>query len=1367
MADKVRQGFRFAFGGMNTRNAPDALPPNKYPYAQNIRAVGDQSVRTRPGLEFSFTTASHNTDMRAYCTIGTDNKPRLLVHNDSGAVFLDNGVQKAVVGNGGPFLGASMIPYRPNQSPQSWMYIGNSQGYRKLSAPDGSNNVTSLKVGIAEPQWAPNDVARLEVCPDGFQYNEFTATAASWAVNSTPPTGAPADATRNLFSDASTDTVVAAFADPASVSPAAKTRYSVQITQKVLSPPFIQYQVGETVTFSGTGLSAEIEDVVPPINSGVALTIQAIYYFSGATGSCIIVPSQAQVDPTVPVVDALGQPVAAGTPLPGQMAGMRRGSLVQLGGSEVVLVLNVTTGPQGGIAFECSTTGAFAAGAAIIGIPAIVCASTATPSGTITASQINSALTAGIATLTQTLATNPFNLALGSYGTPQQDDLVHVSLLVNTPANVTELKLLFDVGDGTFTQNVLYYAVRVSALQAAFANSITQLTAVQTVAQQDLVSSLPGRQYSIDSEGNPVDTGAIEATQPSASTESATGSSQWTEVIFAISDLTRIGDDQTKTLANCVSVQILANVSGAVNLSFGSLWVGGGGQPDVGESGAPYFYRVRPRSAATGAKGNPSESTRYGVLPRRQRNIVSLPSASYDAQIDTWDVFRYGGTTLSWRLIGAATSNASTFIDNYFDDSARGGEALEFDNFEPWPSVDVPFQGTVGDGNVTAITVYGTAIKITASTFPATITKWLPGTLITLNGQATYTLWNRPVAVSGGYLFRIQEDAGAPSVTVVSVTEPNVANQNLPYLWGPDANGVIFGVGDPLRPGALYSSKQFAPDATPNNIYDLTPPSEPLLGGDVIDGLAIVASSSRWWALQRAFGTPNRWFPIEMPAGRGLAAPWGHCTDGKFEYFWAKDGIYLMSVLGYAVSITDADLYNLFPHDGVAGMNVTYAGKTVYAPDYKYAGQFRLSVIQSILRAHYLDSTGTHRTLSCDLSLTGAGAPRLAWAVEAYGDGIPIDLSSGVEQPAGTLLTSTLAYAQEYLAAATGKVYISKELTSDDSSPISCALATFEWDGGDLRAFGFFTDIYTDTQASAVITVQPLSFGANVGLPTSFGGASTRVQRVVSLAGGQLIKTLGMLFTWNDSFPTQTDGTILYIWELEYFPKPIIESDAATDWEDGGVAGAKYMQGLVLEADTFGLDKRIKVRDAETLGFHDIQGPVGTNIINHNGQSVIAYSFATPFVAHRVRIEPQDSGASAVSWRQAKPFRRDWVFEPTPEKGRTWQTQPTTHGLTGFHHIRKVVMSYVSTAAVTLTITAIDGTSPAVITLPSTGGVPLKVEFVPTFNKGRMYTYAGVSAAPWAPYLDKCEIHVGAWERQGNYSLYVNLGGVAGDQARV
>src|SRR5439155_7929642 len=130
-----------------------------------------------------------------------------------------------------------------------------------------------------------------------------------------------------------------------------------------------------------------------------------------------------------------------------------------------------------------------------------------------------------------------------------------------------------------------------------------------------------------------------------------------------------------------------------------------------------------PRSKITGAVGNPSPETRYGVNPRRQSVVVSLPSAAYDAQIDTWDIERYGGTVTSWRYAGSVPSSAANFIDNFDDDAVGAGDLLEFDNFEPWPVVDIPNNGT-------ASIVNGTVALI--STPDVDTATYLPGTLVQL-----------------------------------------------------------------------------------------------------------------------------------------------------------------------------------------------------------------------------------------------------------------------------------------------------------------------------------------------------------------------------------------------------------------------------------------------------------------------------------------------------------------------------------------------------------------------------------------------------------------------------------------------------------
>lgn len=1230
MADRQRQTVRFNFRGLNTRLLPDALPPGKSPCAINVRADGDSKIRTRPGFTLAFATVGTAiTNLRAFAALGTDNLPRLLTHNTAGLVYLDDGTLRGTVGTGGP--GASMIPYRPNQSPQSWMFVGNPTGYRKFPAPGGAGAVTSQKVGIAEPQSPP------DACPDGFQYNEFTSVAASWAQGGTA--GAPANATRT------TDTTTAIFQDPASVSPATKIRYSVQIATT------IAYQIGETLAFTkstGGTIAAAVEDVYPPINGGAALTIQSIYYFSGTTGRCVFVPSQLQVGSNNQQLDSDGNPIPLLPFLPGQIAGLRRGSLIQMN-AEVVFVLSVTVGPQGQLAIEVITTGAHAAAETVVGIPAICCSGllSTVVGQTVASAEIDTAVTVGIGTLTQALGTNPFNLGLGTIGTPQENDYIHISLAMDAPNNLTEFKIQFDVGDGSFAQNVLYYSVAPTVIQAALANSQTQLAASQSAAQQELIRNLTNNRSTSGGQQEEFITADIASTDPSAPGMTASGAAQWTEILFPITAVTRTGNDQTKTLTNCNRVQILVNCTGTINVRIGSIWVGGGGQPDTGTNSAPYVYRVRPRSALTGARGNPSPASRYGTTPRRSPNIVSLPSAAYDTQIDTWDIERYGGTVTSWRLVGSASSTATTFRDNVFDNAALVGEALDFDNFEPWPSIDVPWTATVGSGTITAITVYGTAIKILGTTFPASIDRWLPGTLLTLNGQVAYTLWNRPVAISGGYLFRIIENAGSPTVTTLVVNEPSVANQPLPYLWGPDANGIIFGCGDPLRPGVLYSSKQFSPDSTPNNVYDLTPPSEPLMGGEIIDGLSLAASSSRWWQLQAAFDQPKRWQAVEMPTGRGMVAPWGHCSDGKYVYFWAKDSICQMLPGLPAVSLTDVDLGNLFPHDGVPGANRTYGGYTFYAPDYSRASQFRLSIINSVLRAHYRDSDGVARVLVLDMAPDSEGKPRMAWSADVTE--IPMTVSYQPEQPSGTLAASTSSYAQGYLASSTGNVYKETDLTNDTGAAIVGVLGTLEQDAGDARVPKQWLDAMIDAIPAAAggILVTPISGGVATGTPSTLAQAARTLG--ITPLGNPVKNFLGVLLSWLDDFTSQAAATQLLEWSAEFVPQPV--------------------------------------------------------------------------------------------------------------QIRSWKSVPTSHGFQGYHHIRKIVFAYLAGGDVTLTITAYDGTSPTVLTLPSTGGAYHKVEFIPTFNKGLLFTYQGDSDSPWAPILDDCDIYVGAWNRSDAYAVFSGLGG--------
>ena len=85
------QGWRFTFGGVSLNGTPDSITYPKFASAQNIRSTLANSVQTRPGYSpfFSCNNAAV-TDIRAYATLETDDKPRFLARDTNNVIYLDN-----------------------------------------------------------------------------------------------------------------------------------------------------------------------------------------------------------------------------------------------------------------------------------------------------------------------------------------------------------------------------------------------------------------------------------------------------------------------------------------------------------------------------------------------------------------------------------------------------------------------------------------------------------------------------------------------------------------------------------------------------------------------------------------------------------------------------------------------------------------------------------------------------------------------------------------------------------------------------------------------------------------------------------------------------------------------------------------------------------------------------------------------------------------------------------------------------------------------------------------------------------------------------------------------------------------------------
>jgi hypothetical protein len=132
--------------------------------------------------------------------------------------------------------------------------------------------------------------------------------------------------------------------------------------------------------------------------------------------------------------------------------------------------------------------------------------------------------------------------------------------------------------------------------------------------------------------------------------------------------------------------------------------------------------------------------------------------------------------------------------------------------------------------------------------------------------------------------------------------------------------------------------------------------------------------------------------------------------------------------------------------------------------------------------------------------------------------------------------------------------------------------------------------------------------------------------------------------------------------------------------------GAFYHVGFLLEADTSGNNKSIEIFDADANNSHNFSGGPAVNTVNHNGQTQIEYAFATPFVAHLIREQPQDQ----VSWRK-------WGLIP---KGEPWPELTSESslwmnlGTVGAKYLLNVVIPMDTNGApVSLTFLSSDGGS--------------------------------------------------------------------------
>jgi hypothetical protein len=1324
----VRRDWKARLRGMKLAAPGDLLPEGKYYFLQNVRSYQDGVIEARPGLTkvvgvdpagtapvhsvhrlnnpvdstYAYITGAGTRLYSTFLLSGATNATPIVATSDR-AHNLTTGDQVIIygvlgntaangtwtvtvassttfsldtsVGNGAYTSGGivsalrdtgysgnplTFIAHQPAQSPEPWIYVADSLRLRKINSKG-----LDYQWGIAPFSAAPSGALVQASYKTVSNFEATTESGVAWTNGGTA--GAISAVDR-----------LAAVAVTAVVYDTGTTGWASVIpgtfTDSIQPGIFI-------TTAVTTAETALIDSVYEPIFN---TTIQSVAYDSGSTGLCTV---QLTVPTTGLVKDCI---------------------VYNSTQTQRVRVLSVTTGPTGIPSFRCDTGATtWATTDTIQGQRSFRAyfANTHNATTTLSTKHFRWSNTVGVGYITHVLARDLSNT--GAAGRPiSEEDIIHISARFDSLSKFTEGRIYFDVDGSTndFTRNYFWTEFRANDLAPALSGSQTVLPIQQRIVQREdidnriaaIASRQSGRTIAPDFLAMQDSFGDISDPYiPDGQT--GTGDSQWFELKIKVGDLKRVGADSSRTLRDVASIRVQVNSTDTLQVDVDAWWIGGTYGLDLPEDRDPYTYRARPRSLTTGATGNPSPPMRSGLRPTRQS--VSLSIAQHpDAQIDVIDWFRSGGDLLDWYFVGSSANSATpTFTDEYSDETVKFNPILEFNNFQPFPIIDTPKSGTCNVKGSTIEWVSGDSFN----------TSWGEGSLIEVDGVAT-ALYTSPSSTTR---LEIQDSLGTRSAVAFRLPSPTKLGQSMESVFGPyslgEAGIFIFG----CKEGRLYWTKAGDPDSAPDtsNIR-VTSGSEILVNGCIYDGRPYLFSDRRMYQItptQTASGTVS--FQVsEVAHSEGLWSPWGLTVLDQI-YFIGKHGIYASSG-GIPTSITDEDLFPLFPHDGING--ITTNG--VFYPDYSVRTN-QLSQVGSQLFLDYKDASANRRTLLFDLRLGG-------WISDSYNSGSAV-----------THQTSQASTSYETLVGGSSGNLFTLSGATDNGASISCIVSTPADDLGESGASKLFGDFGVDVDPQGT-TLSVTSYYNNYTSITSdtIPATSGRDLKLFNIASGSGIlgRNFSLGFSWSRTLsasPQLFGGYYSAVIEQEN------TVERATDWTDGGYSGPKWVQGVRLTANTFGLAKTVRVEyDGGTLG--------ATLTVNHSGRLRAGYPNTAsptwePFIATLVRLRPTDSNPWILTDEEV-----EWIYEPEPELATYWKTQATNHEQEDYHFIRELRLVLRSTTDVTLII-SVDGTNYS-YSLPSTSGNQRSIRVIPEAVKGKVFQYTLSSTAGFRIYKKDCVVLV-------------------------
>ncbi len=559
--------------------------------------------------------------------------------------------------------------------------------------------------------------------------------------------------------------------------------------------------------------------------------------------------------------------------------------------------------------------------------------------------------------------------------------------------------------------------------------------------------------------------------------------------------------------------------------------------PQSVRTGVQYWYKYR--ASETGAQSNPGPASPIELTPVLANTVLS--AWSNDPQVTKVDYYRQDDALINPTYVATGPNDGlggtingvlyNTAIEDTLDDlAAAGNPEMQVDDFEPFPSIDTPKSGMVS--------IIGGVINwVSGDQFN---TRWLAGTLILIGAptQNAYSLIARPLSATQMVIPDVPDtigDAGGNGVPY-NIAQPILANQPLPYLFGPTDNiPFTCGVGDPGRPGTIYWSKGNNLDSAPDtNQQDLTDPSEALVNGAMSGGYAIVFSIRRAWVMEPNFYTAeatatgtagSTWSFRSTDISRGLFIPRCLAVEGSGKTFFRVDDGWHFSQSGQgSVSITDETLYPLFPHEGSTPAAITRNGITIYPPDDTLPQLQQANIQGPYMYWTYQGIDGNPYTLVFDINMMG-------W------------IFNPTNPPATTYSSNQGLSTQGVLVGCSDGTI--QELSSSGGEVVTGTVLTPAMGGRGFQHCGELVIEYSSTQAIAFTGVVQDDNNDSYGpLPMTLPGTAGKTTKYFFRPSPNKWKLLSWQFQFTDpTVQIYLDGCIAYTrsWGSEeaYLPTPM------------------------------------------------------------------------------------------------------------------------------------------------------------------------------------------------------------------------------------